>query len=191
MKKTICFMMLFVFVVSSFAFAGAPKPSREPMPVEEVVAPPPPPPAPAKPSAEPIMIKKFSTWGLGLGGNPLFGYVEKDEIALYPKTEYGFTWVLGFGVTWFDGQPSPDKIRAAEQSVMAKYGTNYGTKTRSEMIREELGVTQLSYVELGTAALIVPCNAEMGMMWILNDNTRTRLGIGLPTLVSFGINWDF
>ncbi|MFC1767215.1 hypothetical protein ACFLZ2_01490 [Candidatus Margulisiibacteriota bacterium] len=192
MKKLICFSILFVFVLSSLAFAGAAKPVTEVIEIEEEiieVAPPPPP--PPEPSAEPLIIKKFSTWGLGLGGNPLFGYVEKDELALYPKTEYGFTWVLGFGVTWFDGQPGAKEIRQAAMDVESKYGTDYGKKTKSQMIREELGITSLTYTTLGSWGLILPVNAEVGYMWILSDNMRTRLGIGLPTLISFGINFDF
>ena len=59
------------------------------------------------------------------------------------------------------------------------------------MVRDETGIKTLNYIELGTVALIVPLNAEMGTQWILSDNLRTRLGFGLPTLISFGVNYDF
>lgn len=190
MKKLVCMLVLLAFVFSGFAFAGAPKPIGEkPIPVEKEVMPITP--QPPKAAAEPLVINKYGTRGLGLGGNPMFGTVEKDEIALYPQTEYGFTWVLGYGVTWFNGQPTAAEIRAAAATVKSKYGNSYGDKTFAQLVREELGVTSLGYVTLGTALLIVPANAEIGTMWIINDNMRTRLGFGLPTIISFGINWDF
>lgn len=135
-------------------------------------------------------VKKHLTLGLGFGGNPMIGYVEKDGFG-YPKCEYGFTWVLGFGYTWVSGQPSETQLKSALDAIRTKYGASVDEKKLPSLVRTELGINSLNYMEFGTCALIVPLNLEMGRMWILNDNTRARFGFGLPTLVSFGINWDF
>ena len=135
-------------------------------------------------------IRSHFTVGLGFGGNPMFGFVEKDGFG-YPKCEYGVTWVAGYGYTWFCGQPTKKQIKAALDSISSKYGAFVEEKKLPSLVREALGITQLQYVEFGTFAVLVPLNLEMGNMWILSDNTRARLGIGLPTLVSFGINFDF
>jgi len=134
--------------------------------------------------------KSHFTVGLGFGGNPMFGFVEKDSFG-YPKCEYGVTWVAGYGYTWFSGQPTKKQIKYALDSISSKYGAFVEEKKLPSLVRNEIGMNQLSYVEFGTVALLVPLNLEMGTMWILNDNTRARLGIGLPTLISFGINFDF
>jgi len=135
-------------------------------------------------------VKKHFTCGLGIGGNPMLGYVEKNGFG-YPKCEYGITWVLGYGYTWVSGQPTSRQIKNALEAIRSKYGAFVEESKVASMVRKETGVNCLNYVEFGTVALIVPLNLEMGKMWILNDNTRTRLGFGLPTLVSFGINFDF
>ena len=31
---------------------------------------------------------------------------------------------------------------------------------------------------------------EVGTMFIIDDNTRWRIGFGIPTLISIGISWD-
>lgn len=134
--------------------------------------------------------EKHFTCGIGLGGNPMIGYVEKDGFG-YPKCEYGFTCVLGFGYTWVSGQPTERQLKDALASISAKKGMLVNEKDLPSLVREETGVNTLQYVTAGTALLVLPVNFEMGTMWILNDNTRTRLGIGLPTLISFGINFDF
>ena len=121
--------------------------------------------------------------GLGFGGSPIIGFVEKDDYG-YPRTEYGLITGIGFGMTWFKGYPSPDEINSAVKSVKSK-NSNISDKDLPSAVRAELGINSLSYVGLGIV------NAEMGTEWILGDNVRTRLGIGLPTLISFGINFDF
>lgn len=184
-----------VLISSSFAFAGAPAPTSErPYPVDtgkvsQAAAPK----APAAGKVSPLVISKHFTWGLGLGGNPILGYVEKDQYG-YPRTEYtgpfyGINWVLGFGVTWFKGQPSAEDMNAAAQRIK-KADPSVSDQELPSLVRKELG-NSVTYVGLGTALLVVPVNAEMGIQWILSDNCRTRLGIGLPTLLCFGINWDF
>jgi hypothetical protein len=89
------------------------------------------------------------------------------------------------------GQPTEKQIRKAIDTVRENKGSFVNEKEIPSLVREAAGVNCLDYFELGTVALIVPLNIEMGKMWILNDNTRTRLGFGLPTIVSFGINFDY
>jgi hypothetical protein len=135
-------------------------------------------------------VKKHFTVGLGFGGNPLIGFVEKDGFG-YPKCEYGVTCVAGYGYTWISGQPTEKQIKNALEAIRSKNGAFADAKKLPSMVREEVGIKELKYVEFGTFAALVPLNLEMGTMWVLNDNTRTRLGFGLPTLISFGINFDF
>jgi hypothetical protein len=99
--------------------------------------------------------------------------------------------VLGYGYTWISGQPTEKQIKTALDAIRTKNGALIDEKKIASTVRDEIGIKQLKYVEFGTFAGIVPLNLEMGTMWLLNDNTRTRLGFGLPTLISFGINFDF
>ena len=185
--RLLSLILLTGLIYSSFAFAGAPAPTREkPSPVyTERVSQPvaPKAPAPEKVSVSPLVISKHFTWGLGLGGNPLVGFVEKDQYG-YPRTEYGLCTGIGFAMTWFKGQPSAEDIRAALKRVKTK-NPGAADKDIPSLVRKELGITSLSYVGLGIL------NAEMGTEWILSDNMRTRFGFGLPTLISFGVNFDF
>jgi hypothetical protein len=135
-------------------------------------------------------VNRHFTAGLGLGGNPLIGFVEKDGFG-YPKCEYGITCVAGYGYTWISGQPTEKQIRSALDAIRSKKGAFVDVKKIPSMVRDEVGIKELKYVEFGTFAALVPLNLEMGRMWILNDNVRTRLGFGLPTLISFGMNLDF
>ncbi len=184
MKKAIFFLISLVFFCS-ISYAGGPTTA---LPVKEV----------EKPKKVVVAyayedfnkIEKHFTCGLGLGGNPMFGFVEKDGFG-YPQCEYGFTWVLGFGYTWVSGQPTERQIKDALEAISVKKGALVNEKDVPSLVREETGIKSLQYVTAGTALLVLPINIEMGTMWILNDNTRTRLGFGLPTLISFGINFDF
>jgi len=199
--RLLSLILITVLISSSFAFAGAPAPTTE-RPyhfdtgkVSQPAAPKAPaaPKLPASEKVSPVVISKHFTWGLGLGGNPILGYVEKDQYG-YPRTEYtgpfyGINWVLGFGVTWYKGQPSAEDMNAAVQRIK-KANPSVSDKELPLLVRKELG-NSVTYVGLGTALIAVPVNAEMGIQWILSDNCRTRLGIGLPTLLCFGINWDF
>jgi hypothetical protein len=135
-------------------------------------------------------ISKHWTIGIGLGGNQLIGIVEKDGYG-YPTCDYGLSCLLGFGYTWYSGQPSDKQITQALASIKDKNGALVNEKDLASLVRKETGITYLDYFEIGTVALLIPANIEMGKMWILNDNLRTRLGFGLPTLLSFGINYDF
>ena len=135
-------------------------------------------------------VQKHFTVGLGLGGNPLVGFVEKDGFG-YPRCEYGVTCVAGYGYTWISGQPTEKQLKNALESIRSKNGAFVDEKKIPSMVREEVGIKELKYVEFGTFAVLVPLNLEMGTMWVLNDNVRTRLGFGLPTLISFGVNFDF
>lgn len=183
-SKYVFMAMVLMFVFQASAFAGAPAPTTErPIPVEQVTPPPPPPVQPAPETAKPLVISKHFTLGLGLGGSPIIGFVDKDDYG-YPRDEYGLISGIGFGMTWFKGNPSPDQINAAVKSVKTK-NPNISDADLPSAVRTELGVNCLSYVGLGIL------NAEMGSEWVLGDNVRTRLGIGLPTLISFGINFDF
>lgn len=181
--KFVALTLAIVLVSCSAAFAGAPSPVMErPIPVEQISQPA----APAAPAAEavnPPVISRHFTVGLGLGGNPLIGFVEKDQYG-YPRSEAGLCTGIGFAMTWFKGQPSADQIKAAVQKIKAS-NPGVSDKELPSLVRQELGINSLSYVGLGIL------NAEMGTEWILSDNWRTRLGIGLPTIISFGINFDF
>jgi len=184
MKKTALVLTLLA-ILSGASFAGGPvnTPSIEELKKPKMVA------------VEYVYdsmskVKKHFTCGLGFGGNPEVGYVEKDGFG-YPKCEYGITWVLGYGYTWVSGQPTARQIQNALEAIRSRYGAFVEESKIASMVRKETGINCLNYAEFGTVALIVPLNLEMGKMWILNDNTRTRLGFGLPTLVSFGINFDF
>lgn len=172
----------FVFQVS--AFAGAPAPTTErPIPVERVAPPPPPPPPPPAPTVQPVVISKHFTLGLGLGGSPLIGFVDKDNYGI-PRDEYGLISGIGFGMTWFKDVPTADQINAAVKTVKAN-NPNISDKDLPSKVRKQLGITSLSYVGLGLL------NAEMGTEWIVSDSMRTRFGFGLPTIISFGVNIDF
>lgn len=190
--KSLAFVLVLMFAFQGAAFAGAPAPTTErAIPVEQV-SPPPAPRAPSMGEAKPLVISKHLTWGLGLGGNPIIGIVEKDDYG-YPRTEYtapfyGIDWVLGFGVTWFKS-PSAEDINTAVRDVKAE-NPGIAEKDIPAAVRAKLG-NRVTYTHLGTALLILPVNAEVGWQWVINDSTRTRLGIGLPTLICFGINWDF
>jgi hypothetical protein len=182
--KFVLMALVLVFVCQASAFAGAPAPTTErPIPVERVTPPPTPPVQPVQETAKPLVISKHFTLGLGIGGSPLIGFVEKDDYG-YPRTEYGLISGIGFGMTWFKGNPSAEEINAAVKSVKTK-NPSISDADLPSAVRTELGVNSLSYVGLGII------NAEMGNEWILSDNVRTRLGVGLPTLISFGINFDF
>jgi hypothetical protein len=135
-------------------------------------------------------VSKHWTVGLGLGGNPLVGMVEKDGFG-YPKVEYGFSCVLGIGYAWISGQPTQKEIQGALDSIASKRGAVVNEKELPSLVREELGNKPLDYFQIGTVALVVPLNVEVGKMYIINDNLRARLGFGLPTLICFGINYDF
>lgn len=189
--RSLSLILLTVLISSSFVFAGAPAPTTErPYPVKtEIVSQPVAPKAPVAPKTpasekvSPLIISKHFTWGLGLGGNPLIGFVEKDQYG-YPRTEYGLCTGIGFAMTWFKGQPSAEEIKAASNKVKAN-NPGVDDKDIPSLVRKELGITSLSYVGLGIL------NAEIGTEWILSDSMRTRLGFGLPTLISFGVNFDF
>jgi hypothetical protein len=193
MKKSALILGI-LLVASVSAFAGAPAPTTEkPVPVQEVAPTPVAPVAPTPVPVKPLVISKHNTWGLGLGGNPFLGVVEKDQFG-YPYSEYtgigyGVNCVLGFGVTKFSGQPSVEDLNAAANKIKAA-NPNISDEDLGVKVREQLGNT-LTYVNLGTALLIVPVNAEIGYQWVWGNNTRTRLGIGLPTLLCFSINWDY
>ena len=174
MKKTVLFL-IFIAFLCSISYAGGPAT---------------PPPVPAYTYDDFSKVEDHFTCGLGLGGNPMLGYVEKDGFG-YPKCEYGFTWVFGFGYTWISGQPTEKQLKDALEAVSVKNGALVNKNDIPSLVREETGINSLQYVTAGTALLVLPINIEMGTMWILNDNTRTRLGFGLPTLISFGINFDF
>jgi hypothetical protein len=185
-SKYIFMALVLVFVCQASAFAGAPAPTTEkPIPIEQVTPPPAPAPVPqpAPETAKPLVISKHFTLGLGIGGSPIIGFVEKDDYG-YPRTEYGLISGIGFGMTWFKGNPSAEDINAAVKTVK-KNNPSISDADLPSAVRSQLGVNSLSYVGLGIL------NAEMGNEWILSDNVRTRLGIGLPTLISFGINFDF
>jgi hypothetical protein len=179
--KSLVFVFVALVVFSSSVFAGAPSPTTEKaIPVEQVT----PVQAPAAPAeVNPLVISKHFTLGLGLGGNPLIGFVEKDQFG-YPRTEYGICTGIGFAMAWFSGVPTTNELLAAEAKVKMA-NPNIADKDVPSAVRKELGVSSLSYVSLGIL------NAEMGREFILADNIRTRFGFGLPTLISFGINFDF
>lgn len=181
--KSLVLVLVLLFAIEGAAFAGAPAPTTErPVPIERISAPPLPPPPPT-PVVKPLVISKHFTMGLGIGGNPLIGMVEKDQYS-YPRTEYGLCTGIGFAVTWFSGVPTADQINAAVARI--KSGNPGVTdKDLPSLVRKELGINKLNYVGLGIL------NAEMGTEWILSDNVRTRFGFGLPTIISFGINIDF
>ncbi len=180
--KYVLMATVFVSLFGMAAFAGAPAPTTE-KPKAEVVTPPTPPAEPALGAADPSVITNHFTIGLGFGGSPLIGFVDKDGID-FPRDEYGLISGIGFGYTWFSGYPSVADMKAA---VIAVKKNNPGISDSDvpTQARNMLGVNHLTYVELGIL------NAEMGYEWLLTDNVRTRLGIGLPTLISLGINLDF
>jgi hypothetical protein len=191
MKKTILIFSL-IIVASSVAFAGSPIPApanENPKTVERTSE---------KPKMVPVeyisndyfKVTRHFTCGIGFGGSVLAGFVEKDGFG-YPKCEYGVTSLLGYGYTWITGQPTEKQIRSALEAIRTKSGALIDEKKIQSAVRDEVGIKELKYVEIGTVAAILPLNAEMGTMWLLNDNVRTRLGFGLPTLISFGINFDF
>ncbi|MFH1709461.1 MAG: hypothetical protein ABH860_00125 [bacterium] len=183
-SRCIVSILVLLFISQASAFAGAPAPTTErPIPVERVSAPPTPPSAPAADSVNPLVISKHFTCGIGFGGSPLIGFVEKDPYG-YPRTEYGLISGIGFGMTWFKGYPSADAINAAVAIVKAN-NPGVSDKDLPSLVRKQLGITSLSYVGLGIL------NAEMGTEWIVSDSMRTRFGFGLPFLVSFGVNFDF
>jgi len=185
-SRSVLLALSVLFVLQVSAFAGAPAPTMErPIPVERVAPAlrPTPPSAPAQGSGMPVVISRHFTLGLGLGGSPLIGFVDKDNYG-YPRTEYGLISGIGFGMTWFKGFPTPEQINAAVKTVKAN-NPGVSNKDIPSLVRKQLGITSLSYVGLGLL------NAEIGTEWIVSDNMRTRFGFGLPTIISFGVNFDF
>lgn len=187
MKKTVM-VVLMLTALCGAAIAGGPV-SFQPVPEKSAVE---------KPKMTAVEfsyddLSKLSehwTIGIGLGGTTMIGKVWKDGIG-YPSSEIGFTSLLGIGFTWYSGQPSDAQIKDALAKIRSEKGAMVAVDDLPAMVRDATGVTTLNYLELGTVALIVPLNAEMGTQWILSDNLRTRLGFGLPTLISFGVNYDF
>ena len=190
--KKIALLFSLIVVISSVSFAGGPVPTTKVENVKNTEKP------AEKPKMVPVenisndyyKISKHFTCGVGFGGSPWIGFVEKDGFG-YPKCEYGITGVLGYGYTWISGQPTEKQIKTALDAIRTKNGALIDEKKIASTVRDEIGIKDLKYFEFGTVAGIVPLNIEMGTMWLLNDNTRTRLGFGLPTLISFGINFDF
>jgi len=185
-SRTVLLALSVLFVLQVSAFAGAPAPTTErPIPIERVAPPPSRPSAPtgAVTTAQPLVISRHFTLGLGLGGSPIIGFVDKDNYG-YPRDEYGLISGIGFGMTWFKGYPPADAIKNAVRSVKMK-NPGISDKDIPAKVRSELGINSLTYVGLGVL------NAEMGTEWIVSDNMRTRFGFGLPTLISFGVNFDF
>ncbi len=186
MKKIFC-LVLFVSMLACNVHAGGPVTVRELSEVKPVEK--------AKMTLIEYAYDDFSkvakhfTLGIGWGGNPMIGYVEKDGFG-YPKCEYGVNTLLGIGVTWFSGQPTEAQIKEALARVRSEKGAYVKEKDVPSLVREAVGIQSLNYLEVGTVLLIVP-EIEIGTMWILNDSTRTRFGFGFPTIISFGINWDF
>ena len=183
-SRSVLLVLSVLFVLQVSAFAGAPAPTMErPIPVERVAPPPTTPAAPAQTSGMPVVISKHFTLGLGLGGSPLIGFVDKDNYG-YPRDEYGLISGIGFGMTWFKGYPTPEQINAAVKTVKSN-NPGVTDKDLPSLVRKQLGITSLSYVGLGII------NLEMGTEWIISDSMRTRFGFGLPTIISFGVNFDF
>jgi hypothetical protein len=135
-------------------------------------------------------VAKHWTVGIGFGGTTLAGIVEKDGFG-YPKCEYGVTCLAGYSYTRISGQPTPEQIKDALESIRSKFGAFVEGKNIPSLVREELGINELNYVEFGTVAAVLPINYEMGKMWIVSDNVRTRIGFGFPTIISIGVNIDF
>ncbi len=180
LTKSVVFALVVFFAFGTSAFAGAPAPTTEkPIPVEQVAPPPPPPTVTVKP----VVVSRHFTLGLGIGGSPIIGFVDKDNYG-YPRDEFGLISGIGVGMTWFKGYPEPAEIEAAVRAVKEK-DPGISDEDLPSKVREQLDKNPLTYVGLGII------NAEMGYEWVLSDNVRTRLGIGLPTIVSFGINLDF
>lgn len=187
MRTTLAFILFFSLLCGA-ASAGGPL-SVQPVPQNSSVE---------KPKMTAVefsyddFAKLSSHWtiGIGLGGTTMIGMVEKDGFG-YPASEAGLTSLLGIGFTWYSGQPTKDQIKDALAKVRSENGAMVAEADLPAMVRDKTGINTLNYIELGTVALIVPLNAELGTEWILSDSLRTRLGFGLPTLISFGVNYDF
>ena len=189
MKKSV-FMLLILIFASSIAFAGGPIST---LPLKESSMPEEKPKMTAVEFAYDDLMATSKHWtvGIGLGGNSLIGMVEKTALG-YPIGEFSYlNCVMGLSYTWYSGQPTKAQVKAALDSVKDKNGAFVNEKDLPSLVREETGITSLNYLEVGTWALIAPINLEIGTMWTVNDHVRTRLGFGLPTLISFGINFDF
>jgi len=135
----------------------------------------------------------YKTTGLGLFcGNVLLGKVYKNELG-YPKKEFGLNHWLGFSRTWILNNPTQNEIKKAITSVYSQ--NNYYKLDKNEInlqIKKELNHNVVNYISASTALLIVPVNLEYGWMFLSEDgNIRSRIGFGLPTIVSVGVNFDF
>ena len=186
MKKAI--LMLSILTVMSFAASAGGPVTEQPLPgkTEEK------PKMTAVEYAYDDLAKISDHWtaGIGFGGTTLIGKVKKDGFG-YQYSEVGFSSLLGIGFTWYSGQPTEAQINDALAKIRGENGAMVPEKDLPSMVRGATGITSLNYFELGTVALILPLNAEIGKQWIWSDNWRARLGVGLPTLISVGINYDF
>ena len=130
------------------------------------------------------------TFGLGMAGNPFLGAVNKDGFG-YPKNELGLSNWLGFSYTWIYGAPSEEEINDAFKQIKAEYGKdNIRPYEIPRLIKSKINKGVFNYFTAGTVYLLFPLNFEGGWMWV-SDNVRFRLGLGLPVLLAFGINFDF
>ncbi|OQY09699.1 MAG: hypothetical protein B6I28_02520 [Fusobacteriia bacterium 4572_132] len=138
-------------------------------------------------------IHSYKTTGLGLFcGNVLLGKVYKNELD-YPQKEFGLNHWLGFSHTWILNNPTQSEIKKAVTSVYSQNNSYKLNKNEIKLqIKKELNHNIVNYVSIGTALLIIPANLEYGWMFLSKDgDTRTRIGFGLPTIISVGVNFDF
>lgn len=131
----------------------------------------------------------FTFGPIGYSGNPFLGVMTKNGYG-YPKSEFGLTNWLGFGYTWIFGIPSDEEILDAVIKVKAEYGEDVKGYELPKLVRTEINKGMANYFTFGTVALILPLNIEYGWMWYY-DYARFRLGLGLPALIAFGVNFDF
>ncbi len=135
-------------------------------------------------------IESVFTVGFGLSGAPGLGVVNKNRLG-FPISEYGITDLIGFSYTWVKGGPSNDDITTSAFFVEQNY-TISDSKQFKELIFDELKSRyKIKYFSIGLCMIPPNFNLEWGRMFILSPNARARIGFGFPTLLTFGINYDF
>ncbi|MGM0509368.1 MAG: hypothetical protein ACQERZ_09480 [Fusobacteriota bacterium] len=140
-----------------------------------------------------LEVKSYTTTGIGLlSGAPIYGKVLKNKLG-FPKREFGLNNLLGFSYTWIFDTPKKEEVYEAVSSVYSKNNSyNLSDYQLNLKVKKELDQNVVNYFTLGSAIAIIPINVEYGWMFLSeNSNIRTRIGVGLPTILSVGMSADF
>ena len=127
------------------------------------------------------------TGGVGIN-NTGVGAITKDGLG-FPRNIYGLNTLLGYSSTVVYGQPSIDEVvrvyNKSKTSVINKQ------KRPLSLLKDEFKNSTFYYFEFGNWYMFLPVYFYWGQIIMLDDNSRIKWGMGLPTLLSIGYSFDF